>query len=1158
MVLVGPLHRFSTLLRRVCLLLVAAFTASTLPAQTVSFLSAASIAANGFNSAQSVAVDSAGTLYVADTYNDQIVKVAPDGTKSVLKTGSLTLSTPSGVAVDAAGDVFIADTYNSRIVKVAADGSTSVLNPGGFQLDFPTGIAADSTGNVYVVSNVYSGSSQACQILKLSASGNASLAQSGNVVLNYCTDVAVDGQGNLYIIDYQPDSANEGRVVEVSTNGSASVADMNGLNLDAPNGLAVDAEGNLYIADTYNGHVIAIPAGGKAYIVQTGEEEEYYASNVAAAGNGVIYILQDLFQENVDQLMKTQLQTADAGGANVCPAGQSSPAPCSRTLMLNYSFGVSADLEIPRFSNPEFSVKTSTCSGSFVSGDICQITVNFAPSSPGARMGAIELVDANDGNPLNTSYVSGLGSAPSVGFLPGTVGVLNAGSQALTLPGGIAVDQKGNRYIADRSSNQVFEITSAGAEAPISTGSLALSQPNGLALDGANTLYIADSGHNRMVVVPASGSASALNTGSVTLQQPQSVAVDGSGTVYVVSTGDNHIVEVTAGGSVSLLNTGSIVLQQPRGIALDAEGSIYIANTGGSNIVKVTASGSASVLNTGNVTLQQPEGLALDAAGTLYVADAAANHVVQIAANGAASIAGTGSYTLSQPGAVALDSSGNLVVADAGKSRILFIDRTTPPALTFPQTAAGSVSSAQAVTLTNLGNANLVFPGLTTGANPSLSANFVLDGSSSCPQLDGSAFSAPLSPGSVCSLAISFAPESVGSVSGSLVVTDNTGNNANPYAAQSIALSGISTIPSAALTLTSSLNPSVYGQPVTLQAAITAAGSVPTGAVTFRDGSIALGTATIGANGIASIVTSLLGVGTHSITANYAGSANVLASSSPVFAQIVNKAASTVVLSTSNANPNVGDSITFTAATGSTAGVPSGAMQFLDGSTVLGTVLLNAQGAAVFTATSLTAGAHTIYAVYAGDANFFGSQTTLTEQVKAAAALSLTLNTNTLTVKQGQAGTLTVTLVPPSGYVGTVNLSCTGLPQIATCSFNPGTIKANGTNAPGPATLTVYTVAAGTETASIGHAQTPADHARLAGFWFLPAGIFGVLLLWRRRRWQAAGHLFALLVLLGCAIGVMGCGVTYNGIGSTSNVTIQAADGNGMTTSTTFTLQITK
>jgi hypothetical protein len=107
-----------------------------------------------------------------------------------------------------------------------------------------------------------------------------------------------------------------------------------------------------------------------------------------------------------------------------------------------------------------------------------------------------------------------------------------------------------------------------------------------------------------------------------------------------------------------------------------------------------------------------------------------------------------------------------------------------------------------------------------------------------------------------------------------------------------------------------------------------------------------------------------------------------------------------------------------------------------------------------------------------------------------------------------------------------------------------------------PAKLTVTTTATSAESASIG--QTPTSTARFAGFWFLPAGIFGAMLLWQRRRLQAAGHLFALLILLGCVMGITGCGVTYNGFGTTATVTVQAADTNGTTTNATFTLQITK
>src|SRR5204863_460010 len=121
-----------------------------------------------------VAVDSAGNVYVADSYNSTIRKITPSGVGSTFAglagsygsadgTGSAArFNFPSGVAVDSAGNVYVADSYNSTIRKItpssvptpraavlagigSADGTGSAA-----RFYFPSGVAVDSTGNVYV------------------------------------------------------------------------------------------------------------------------------------------------------------------------------------------------------------------------------------------------------------------------------------------------------------------------------------------------------------------------------------------------------------------------------------------------------------------------------------------------------------------------------------------------------------------------------------------------------------------------------------------------------------------------------------------------------------------------------------------------------------------------------------------------------------------------------------------------------------------------------------------------------------------------------------------------------------------------------------------------------------------------------------------------
>jgi len=178
--------------------------------------------------------------------------------------------------------------------------------------------------------------------------------------------------------------------------------------------------------------------------------------------------------------------------------------------------------------------------------------------------------------------------------------------------------------------------------------------------------------------------------------------------------------------------------------------------------------------------------------------------------------------------------------------------------------------------------------------------------------------------------------------------------------------------------LTSSLNPSAYGQQVTFSATVSPS-SGATGTVTFMDGASTLGTSALNASGVATFSPTTLAVGTHSITAQYSGDATHTSSTSSALSQAVNKASTTITL-TSDSNPSKsGRLVTFTATVSpSTA---TGTVEFFDGSTSLGTVVLSSSQASLSTS-SLNGGRHSITAVYSGNANFAsGTSAVLTQNV---------------------------------------------------------------------------------------------------------------------------------------------------------------------------------
>ena len=176
-------------------------------------------------------------------------------------------------------------------------------------------------------------------------------------------------------------------------------------------------------------------------------------------------------------------------------------------------------------------------------------------------------------------------------------------------------------------------------------------------------------------------------------------------------------------------------------------------------------------------------------------------------------------------------------------------------------------------------------------------------------------------------------------------------------------------------TLSTSTATAVFGQRVTLTATVTSAAGVPTGTVTFRDGTTVLGTAPVNAAGQATLAVSL-GVGNHALTASFAGTGGFADSTSAVAAVTVNRAATTVALGSSVNPAATGQAVTFTATVAAVApgaGTPTGTVTFKDGNVILGTVAVGAGGTATFTTSFAAAGGHVITAVYSGDPNFVGS-----------------------------------------------------------------------------------------------------------------------------------------------------------------------------------------
>ena len=232
-------------------------------------------AAAAFHTPSGIAIDRSGNLLVADTGNNAIRKITPQGVVSTVAGDGAAgwvdgpgtqarFNGPTGVAVDLLGNVFVADTYNDRIRKIAPDGSVTTIAGGAApgwldgvgaaaQFDTPTGLALDLQGNLYIAD---SGNGA---VRKLGADGAVStLVQAApdsiDPLLRWPAALAVTGDGYLYIGDMS-----RGRILQRSPAGELrgltgigidiAIGDARTARLGRVTGLALDGAGALYVAD---------------------------------------------------------------------------------------------------------------------------------------------------------------------------------------------------------------------------------------------------------------------------------------------------------------------------------------------------------------------------------------------------------------------------------------------------------------------------------------------------------------------------------------------------------------------------------------------------------------------------------------------------------------------------------------------------------------------------------------------------------------------------------------------------------------------------------------------------------------------------------------------------------------------------------------------
>jgi uncharacterized protein (TIGR03437 family) len=555
------------------------------------------------NNPTAVALDSAGNLYIADANNSRIRVVSPAGVIATFAGNGVAgyggdngpaaaaqFNWPADLALSPSGDLYVADFYNQAVRKISNGVVTTVAGSGSYgfggdgaaatsaMLAGPAGIALDASGTLYIA-DVFNNRVRTVQngiIATIAGNGTAGFggdkAAAASAMLNMPSGVTVDSTGRLYIADYGNSRirmVSAGIVTTVAGNGTAAY---NGNNvaavtasLAAPQHVAMDSTGFLYIGD---------------------------GTWVRKVANGVIVTL--------------------AGGG--APVGESGPAASAQLLSPQ---GLATD-----------------------------------------SAGNVYIADSGTARVLKVS--GGILSRVAGGGLSTGDNVPATGAQ-LTMPAGVAVDSSGILYIVDTQAARVRKVsngvitTAAGGGSSLGDNgpptSAQLSEPQAVAVDSRGNLYIADAERVRLVsggiiaTVAGNGAAGYQGDGGVAtaamISGPSGVAVDTAGELFIADSGNNRVRQVTAGIIATVAGNGtygftgangsptSATLGTPSSVAVDASGNLYIADA--YRVLKISGGKIAPIAG-----LAAPQGLAVDSAGNVYVSAPSSHRVYVLTPAGAA------------------------------------------------------------------------------------------------------------------------------------------------------------------------------------------------------------------------------------------------------------------------------------------------------------------------------------------------------------------------------------------------------------------------------------------------------------------------------------------------------------------------------------------
>ena len=530
-----------------------------------------------FHNPFAVTLDSAGNVFVADSLDHTIRKITPAGVVSTIaglagNAGSVDgagsaarFNGPTGVAVDTSGNIYVADTFNQTIRKITPDGTVSTLaglagtsgstNGTGSAARFygPECLAVDSASNVYVtewsnqtVRKITSAGVVSTIAGLAGSSGSTDGAGSAARFWNPA-GIAIDAAGNLFVAEYSNFTVRKitpagvvSTLAGLSGNGNTDGAGP-AAGFWMPDSLAVDGNGNAFVADTYNHTIRKITpdgvvstfaglAGSLGSVDGTGGAARfYYPTGIATDNVGNVYVA-DWGNKIIRKITSAGAVSTLAGlaGSTGSVDGAGSAA------RFGYAYAVTVD------NAGNVYVADSS------NNTIRKITPN----------GVVSTIAGSAG--------SGAGSADGT-----------SSAAQFNSPRGLAVDNTGNVYVADYGNHTIRRVTPDGAVATLAglagssgyadgTGSAArFDNPWGLAVDTSGNVFVADNGNSTIrkispsrVVATIAGLASNPGSGdglgsAARLYLPTGVAVDGAATLYVSEINSNTIRRMVPTGNAN-------------------------------------------------------------------------------------------------------------------------------------------------------------------------------------------------------------------------------------------------------------------------------------------------------------------------------------------------------------------------------------------------------------------------------------------------------------------------------------------------------------------------------------------------------------------------------------------------------------------------------